>query len=144
MTTSSVADDLERRLENWARWYWGGSVGAFSVGSIYGFSVETGHRRYTGASMPIINGEAIDTDTAIHRLDGPQVTGAPRPLSDVLRARYLRLAPAGYTMRTLSEIQVAAALYVSYDTYLRRLTKSKSALVDQLRQDSSGRSKIQA
>ena len=119
----SVEEDLERRLENWALWYWGGGVGSRGVASIYGFGARP--RRYGDTPVPVINGEAIDTDNAVHRLNVD--------LQAVLRARYLRVAPAGYTMRTLSEIQVAAALYVSYATYLRRQRVAKAALVDQLR-----------
>lgn len=89
--------------------------------------------------MPVINGEAMVTDTAIHRLDGPHElrTESERPLRAVLRARYLRVAPDGYTLRTLSEIQVASALYITYDTYLRRLKQARKCLLEQLRNGST-------
>lgn len=123
----SVEEDLERRLENWARWYWGGSKGSVGTSSIYCQGARP--RRYGEAPMPIINGEAVETDTAIHQLIAE--------LQTALRARYLRLAEAGhsktlYEIRTMSEVQVAAALYVSYDTYLRRLQRARTALRAQL------------
>lgn len=119
----SIDDDLERRLENWARWYWGGGAHGVSTSSIYSQGPRS--RRDGETPMPIINGEALDTDTAVGHLH--------KDLREALRARYLRLAPAGYTMRTLSEVQVASALLVSYGTYLRRQNAAKVALRASLR-----------
>lgn len=141
----SVVDDLERRLENWARWSGGAGVGAFGVASIYGFGAFTSH--YSDEAMPVINGEALDTETAIRKLDGPPPanhdpkTRPVRPLEDALRARYQRVATNGgtgerYRLGTdASEIDVAAALYLSYDTYLRRLRQARTALLEQMRAD---------
>ena len=119
---TSVVDDLERRLDNWALWSWTGHTRGRGTSSIYHQAARS--RRDGETPMPIINGEAIDTDTAIYHLEAD--------LRDALRAHYLRLAPAGYTMRTLSEIQVAAALFVSYATYRRRLIRGRAALRDAL------------
>lgn len=124
---SSIDDDLDRRLENWARWYHSG--GGSGVSSIYGHAGRSS--RGVGPPPPIINGEAIETDTAYRAL--------PHELQVVLRARYLRLVAVGgkvggelYAVRTLSEVQVAAALYVSYDTYLRHLQRARAALAEQI------------
>lgn len=114
----SLDEDMERRLENWARWYWSGHSRGRGTSSIYRNASRS--RRDGETPMPIISGEALETDTAIYHLADP--------LRDALRARYLRLAPAGYPMRTLSEIQVAAALFVSYATYRRHVLQGKAAL----------------
>lgn len=116
----SVDDELERRLENWALWYWSGGRER-RVSSVYGLARVS--LRYS-APLPIINGEAMDTDSAVQRIDAR--------LRDALRARYLRLAPKGHEIRSLSEVQVAAALLVSYDTYLRDLAKGRRAVRDEL------------
>lgn len=115
-------DDLERRLDNWARWYWAGHARGRATSSIYHQAARS--RRWGETPMPIINGEALDTDTAVHHLDPP--------LRDALRARYLRLVPDGHTVRSLSEIQVAAAMLISYDTYRRRLLQAQAALREAL------------
>lgn len=148
----SVVDDLERRLENWARWSGDGGVGAVGVASIYAFSAYSSH--YSDQSMPVINGEAMDTEVAIRKLDGPledEKLRTERPLQDALRARYLRVARNGVTGKKYrlgtdaSEIDVAAALYVSYRTYLRRLHEARRALLEQLKTDrAASRAKFQA
>lgn len=121
---SSIDDDMDRRLDNWARWYLSGHQ-SNRVSSIYRQGSHDGRsRRYNETPMPVINGEAIETDTAIGRI--------AVDLRHALRARYLRLAPEGYTMRTSSEIQVAAALFCSYDTYLRRVGNGRRAVREEL------------
>ncbi|MDA8095574.1 MAG: hypothetical protein M0T84_17035 [Betaproteobacteria bacterium] len=59
-------DDLERMLENWARWKFSPGVGrAGSPFPIYNLGPKP--PRY-GNTMPVINGEAIDMDSAINSL----------------------------------------------------------------------------
>lgn len=76
--------------------------------------------------MPIIDGEAIDTNAAVDRLESD--------LRNALRARYLRIGPrGGWLGELVTERQVARRLRWSEDTYERRLSAAKHMLAAELR-----------
>lgn len=130
----SMDDDLERRLDNWARWCLGKGGRSRNVSSIYRYAARS--KRDSEPPIPIINAEAIETDTAMQRLDVDQ--------RNALRARYVREAPGGEKMSTFSEVEIAEVLGVSYRTYLRRVCEAKTSLAETLRAIRAGRKKIQA
>jgi hypothetical protein len=118
-------DDIERRLNNWARWYWsGGLLGPRSGGTTSSIYLQGPRGRRAGVSMPVIDGEAIDTSDAVDRLNVD--------LRNALRARYLRLGPRGGSLLGLIEKQVARRLGCSEDTYARRLSSAKRLLAVEL------------
>src|SRR6185437_16457026 len=66
---SAIDDDIERRLLNWGLWRGGGLDYAQANASDETFDgYGTGSRGYRETRMPVLAGEAIDTDRAIHRL----------------------------------------------------------------------------
>lgn len=111
------SDDIERRLLNWALWYWGGSGRSSSPYPIYNLGPRPPRAE---AMIPILNGEAMDTDTEVNAL--------PAVWRDVLRARYLCLAPNGARIGTLSDHQVARRLGCARSTYGERIKAAKHAL----------------
>ena len=118
-------DDLERRLNNWARWYWGGGLVGPGRGGVTSSIYLQGPRgRRSDVTMPVIDGEAIDTHDAVERL--------AIDLRNVLRARYLRLGPRGGSLFGLLGRQVARRLGCSEDTYGRRLRSAKQMLTAEL------------
>lgn len=118
-------DDIERRLSNWARWYWsGGLVGSRSGGTTSSIYLQGPRGRRADVAMPVIDGEAIDTDNAVNRLASD--------FSNALRARYLHLGPRGGSLLGFSSRQVAQRLGWSEDTYDRRLKAGKQMLASEL------------
>lgn len=118
-------DDLERRLNNWSRWYWsGGRVGMRGSGVVSSIYHQGPRGRRAGVAMPVIDGEAIDTHDAVDRL--------PQDLRDVLRARYLRIGQRGRSLTGMIDRQVARALRCDESTFYRRLRTAKHMLADLL------------
>ncbi len=115
-------DDIDRRLLNWALWYWGGSGRSGSPYPIYNIGPRPPR---AGSSIPILGGEAADTDTAVNNL--------PTAWRDALRARYLFLSPTGARLRTLSDAQVARRLGCARSTYYERIASARKALSQALR-----------
>lgn len=74
--------------------------------------------------MPILDGEAVDTDRAINRIE-PW-------LREVLRARYLGIGPTGQRLESDKDAAVARRLGVSVRTYYRRLDDARHRLGDEL------------
>lgn len=115
-------EDLERRLTNWAWWYFsghrpGGSSGG-TVSSIYRQGPKPPRAETV---MPIIDGEAMDTDTAI--------AGLPEESRVVLRACYLREGVRGERLGALLRIhEVARRIGCSTRTYYDRLAAAKARL----------------
>lgn len=118
-------DDLERRLNNWAHWFWsGGRVGQRGSGVVSSVYHQGPRGRRAGVSMPVIDGEAIDTHDAIDRL--------AIDLRNALRARYLKLGPRGGSLVAMVGRQVARRLGCGEDTYLRRLRTAKHMLAGEI------------
>jgi len=115
-----INDDIERRLRNWADWHYSGrsaTGGGAAISSIY----KAGPRgRRAGSIMPVINGEALDTDAAVNRM--------PVDLRNVLRAHYLRVSPSGRWLGTLSAGRVAEAIGCARSTLASRLDLAHQAL----------------
>jgi hypothetical protein len=118
-------DDLERRLNNWARWYWsGGLVGPNGAGTTSSIYLQGPRGRRAEVVMPVIDGEAIDTHDAVDRL--------ATDFRNALRARYLRLGPRGGSLLGFVGRQVARRLGCSEATYERRLRSAKHMLAGEL------------
>ena len=62
----AIAAETERMMRNWARWKTGAPIG---VSSSSAYELE-GRGRREEVSIPLLNGEAIDVDKAVHDLPG--------------------------------------------------------------------------
>lgn len=113
-------DDLERRLKNWADWCHSGRSAAGSSGIISSIYKGGPRGRRVGNVMPVIDGEAIETEAAIDQL--------PRELREALRAYYLRVSPAGKWLGTLSDGRVAEAIGCARSTLADRLERARCRL----------------
>lgn len=119
-------DDLERRLGNWAAWYYSGRSAAGSSGIISSIYKGGPRGRRVGNIMPVIDGEAIETDAAVDQL--------PRELREALRAHYLRVSPTGKWLGTLSDGRVAEALGCARSTLAERMERARQRLRLELNQ----------
>lgn len=118
-------DDLERRLNNWARWYWsGGRVGMRGNGVVSSIYHQGPRGRRAGVAMPVIDGEAIETHDAVDRL--------VVHLRDALRARYLGIGVRGGSLAGCHGRQIARRLGCSEDTYLHRVRSAKHMLAGEI------------
>ncbi len=70
--------------------------------------------------MPVIDGEAIETEAAVDLL--------PRELRDALRAHYLRVSLSGKWLGTLSDGRVAEALGCARSTLAERMERARHRL----------------
>ena len=119
---SSIDDDLERRLQNWARWT--ADAGPYSTARISIVYSGGARGRRAEPSMPLISGEAVELDMLIGRLSTSH--------RDALRAHYARRGPAGQWLGTLSEMAVAQALGCARSTLHERLASARKRLVVEL------------
>lgn len=113
-------DDLERRLNNWAAWYYSGRSAKGSSGVVSSIYHGGPRGRRVGNVMPVIDGEAIETEAAVDQL--------PRELRDALRAHYLRVSPTGRWLGTLSDGRVAEALGCARSTLAERMERARHRL----------------
>jgi hypothetical protein len=60
-------EDIERRLQNWARWVHGAGSGGLGYGSTW--NTEAGSSRFREAVIPTVDCEASATNEAIEALD---------------------------------------------------------------------------
>ena len=119
-------DDLERRLANWAAWCHSGRSATGSSGIISSIYKGGPRGRRVGNVMPVIDGEAIETEAAVDQL--------PRELREALRAYYLRVSPAGKWLGTLSDGRVAEAIGCARSTLADRLDRARHRLRLELNQ----------
>ena len=76
------SDDMERRLENWARWMHGAGTGGMGFASVNLLSALGGDRSaHREATIPTVDCEGAQTDEAIKAL--------PRELGETVRVVYL-------------------------------------------------------
>ena len=99
-------------------------MGPRSGGTISSIYLQGPRGRRADVSMPVIDGEAIDTHDAVDRLSVD--------FRNALRARYLRLGPRGGSLLGFVGRQVARRLGCSEDTYERRVRSAKHMLAGEL------------
>lgn len=126
------SDDMERRLDNWARWMHGGSTGGMGFASVNLLSALGGDRSaHREATIPTVDCEGAQTDEAIKAL--------PRELGDTVRVVYL----LGCGMR-----DKARRLGVSEATVRLRMGRAhrllETWLVDQAQQCRAQRERVEA
>ncbi len=88
VTTKVADEDLERALRNWARWVV--SSGA-DLHSAFPLAEIQGRGRRAEASIPIINGEAVEMDSIIEAM--------PVRYMEVIRVWYVRELPPAAAAR---------------------------------------------
>lgn len=127
--------ELERRLQNWARWHAGGGGdgrgvmvgGSRGVSSIYAQRPLGRRSGYRVASVPVLVLDAQEVERATHRLDVE--------FGDALTAWYRRRGPAPSYQRfdaTWTQEEIAAALGCSRSTFGRRLAVARVRLWEDL------------
>lgn len=119
-------DEVERRLENWARWKRGGmSDGRFTqfgggssgVSSVYRQGPRSRRSGYAVATFPVLASEAQATNRAINALDDD--------LRAVVYARYLRQTIDGRTFTVdWTQEEIGADLGCTRRTVLNRLARA--------------------
>ena len=121
----TIGDDIERRLDNWGRWYWSGRQSVIGSGCVVSSIYAGGPRgRRSDVAMPVLDGEAIETDDAVDRL--------PEDHRRALRARYLCVGPRGGWVGGMKDDQVAQRLGVSERTYQARLAEARRLLAGEI------------
>lgn len=79
---SARIEDMDRRLDNWARWLAGGRVGGLGFAAVNMLAAMGGDRgRYREASIPTSDCEGAETDAAIKTL--------PAELIQTIEVHYL-------------------------------------------------------
>jgi len=127
--------EVERRLQNWARWWAGGCVdgrggdagGSRGVSSIYAQRPVGQRSGYRIASVPVLALDAQQTQAAIDTLH--------ETLADALVAWYRRVGPPPDRQRfysTDSQEAIADALGISRRTFVYRLGASRRKLREAL------------
>jgi hypothetical protein len=104
--------DIERRLENWARWKGGAGAGGIGYASAQLGLSAGGSSGYREAVIPVWDNEAAVTDQAVQALD--------ESLREVIEASYL--PPAG------TVVAVAHALDIAVRTLHQRMERAFMAL----------------
>lgn len=130
--------EIERRLENWARWHASGggdgagarSGGSGMVSSIYSQRPRGQRSGYRVASVPVLSLDAQETDRAVRAVQAlaPEV-------ADALVAWYRRRGPSPGLQRfdaAWTQEDIAAALGCSSATLRRRLVAGRELVHEAL------------
>jgi hypothetical protein len=134
---SALDEDLERRLLNWARWKLAG--GELSRSLIERASSDAGvfgngdrGSGYRETTMPILSGEALETDTAVNAVESAQ--------RDTIRGWYLGILP-DYSRMAIPWTQADLARRMGYAlrTFERMLTDARRAVAEALAARRNGR-----
>lgn len=126
------SDDMERRLENWARWRQGAGLGGLGYASSNMLAAMGGDRGgYREATVPTVDCEGAETDRAVMTL-----------------ASELRATVEVYYLQPWSMAEKARRLAVTEATVRNRLGRAhgllSSWLADQAQQRRAERARVQA
>ena len=126
------SDDMERRLDNWARWMHGGGTGGIGFASVNLLSALGGDRSsYREATIPTVDCEGAQTDEAIKAL--------PVELGQTLRVVYLLGCGMQDKARRLGVTEATVRLRIG-----RAHRLLESWLVDKAQQCRAQRERVEA
>lgn len=133
---SALEEDLERRLLNWARWKIGGGELSRSLldRAASGAGVFRGNARgggYRETVMPILSGEALETDAAVNAVEPKQQA--------TIRGWYLGILPDRSRMPiSWTQADLARRLGYAIRTFERVLTGARRAVAEAIAVRRSG------